>query len=79
MRASHFPTKRYITRPPIGRIPVNEMSAITEWLKERGLDLKTIEIMDISLKGTRQTKIHEWGVAPRNYQIRLTDFGKNRV
>jgi cephalosporin-C deacetylase-like acetyl esterase len=56
-----------------------KMSAITEWLKERGLDLKTIEIMDVSLKGTRQTRIHEWGAAPRNYQIRLTDFKDGRV
>ena len=76
MSTSHIATKRYITCLPIGRIPVNRMSAITEWLKERGLDLKTIEIVDASLKGTRQTKIHEWGAAPQNYQIRLSDFKK---
>jgi hypothetical protein len=72
--------KRYITSDTIGRNPVEGMSDITDWLKQRGLTLQTIELLE-GFRGTRQTRIHDWTSASYNHQADLTKFTQksNRV
>ena len=42
----------------------NIMSAITEWLEENGITQQTLELLDHTLKGTKQTKLEDWGAIP---------------
>jgi len=80
MSDSEASVKTYITSNSIGENPVKEMSDITDWLKERGLTLQTVELLE-AFKGTRQTRIHDWTPAPYNRQLDLSRFTQrsNRV
>jgi hypothetical protein len=46
----------------VRRIPVDKMSAITEWLEENGITVKTLELLDPTLKGTKQKTLDYYGV-----------------
>jgi len=55
--------KRYISREHIPYNPVNEMSAITEWLEEKGITMKTLEMLDPTLRGTKQITLDNYGIS----------------